>query len=480
MMTMKKILLCILLSLSSAAIAETRDPVYDQKTRIESGIDNLLANLQGRANVGIIVQSMRTGQVLYQKNASELLVPASNLKLFTAYAALARLGPNFRYQTQFLTDAPGGIHDGALEGNLYAKFSGDPEFDLDDLTEMVANLKHLGLHTVRGNLFVDNSNYQREGFSPGTVPEDKNYCYAAPVDALILDNNCASVTLLPGKQVGAPARLIFPKGIQVPMRNNVVTRRYGPCGLRLTDDGTGYELTGCVRTHHRAAGISFPLQNSKPYGEAAIRSLLQKYGIQITGAVQPSAINLPRPLHLLSAHYSRPLSDLVFHMLKTSDNLIANSLFKQVGAHYFNEPGSWNNGGKAVYQILTDRGSLNLSNMVMVDGSGLSRYNLVSPWQISQLLTAAYRDNSLATPFISSLPIGGINGTLKHRMGTRDMIGRVRAKTGTMKGVSSLSGYIQTTNQDVLVFSIIVNDFRGSAARFRLLEDRICRVLSSS
>lgn len=445
-------------------------------SQLENTLDTIIAAAHSKATIGVMVQSMQTGKVLYQKNANELLIPASNLKLFTAYTALSQLGSDFHFQTEFLTDASS-IKNGMIDGSLYAKFRGDPVLSLDDLSRMVAELSHQGVMQIRGNILVDNTLYDRRGISPGTVPEDQNYCYAAPVDALILNRNCLSVFLSPAKRIGQLAHLMFPHQVAIPIRNNVVTKN-GRCHLKLTPlNNQEYELSGCVRPRNQKLGMSIALLDSREYGQNAMLALLQRYGIRFAGNVLPIHQETQR-LHVLVSHDSKPLNELVFDMMKHSDNLIANSLYKQIGANYFNQAGSWENSGQAIYRILTQQHRMDLRKMVMIDGSGLSRYNLTTPAQFVQLLNVAYHDNRVAAPFITSLPVGGLNGTLRHRMLSSDMRGRVHAKTGTMKGVSALSGYIETTGHEILAFSIIVNNFKGSAGRFRILEDKICKALS--
>jgi len=178
----------------------------------------------------------------------------------------------------------------------------------------------------------------------------------------------------------------------------------------------------------------------------------------------------------LQEHDSKPLSVLVLEMMRKSDNLFANALFKTIGAHYNKRSASWENSSTAEKAIL-EANHIDTTGMRIIDGSGLSRDNRVTPEQLSQVLVAAYQDPAIRNVYLQALPVGGINGTLKNRLGTRDIIGKVRAKTGSMHGVSSLSGYVETQSGEMLVFSIIVNDFVGGLYPYRMMEDKLCRVL---
>jgi len=170
---------------------------------------------------------------------------------------------------------------------------------------------------------------------------------------------------------------------------------------------------------------------------------------------------------------------LVKTMLKKSDNLIADSLFKTLGAIYYKQTGTWENSSKAMQQILANKTNIDFSKALIYDGAGLSRYTLVSPQQFSLLLSAAYHDPVLADIFIAALPIAGIDGTLKYRMGKGSTLGNIHAKTGSLANTSALSGYLQTSHHEVLAFAIIINRFTGTMHKYHLLQDKICQFLAS-
>ncbi|MFA6041864.1 MAG: D-alanyl-D-alanine carboxypeptidase/D-alanyl-D-alanine-endopeptidase [Methylophilus sp.] len=436
-------------------------------------LEKIVADMNKRATAGVTVKSLTTGKVLYQKDANQLYSPASNMKIITAFAALKFLGPNFVYQTQLMTDAANpNPANGVLEGNLYLKYNGDPTLQLQDINALFKSLKSRGVNAIAGNLYVDTSRYDNNGISPGTDPSDRGYCYGAPVTSAIINHNCVSFKLCPTK-IGAPARIAFPYDVSFSIVNSVMTRSGKNCRLSLSNGANSLTINGCVSSQRGPVAITIPVPSNSGYGEKAAVKLLASNGINVQGKTYPTRST---GLNILLSHNSDPLSALVLEMMKKSDNLIANTLFKSVGAKYNQVPATWKNSGDAVRAVLQKSG-VDTAGMVIIDGSGLSRDNRVTPDQLLQVLSAAYRDSSIADVYLQALPVGGKSGTLKRRLSTKDIIGKVKAKTGSMHGVSSLSGYVETQSGEMLAFSIIVNDFSGGLYPYRALEDKLCRVL---
>lgn len=440
-------------------------------------LEQIVSDMSRRASAGILVRSLKSGQVLYAKNADQFFAPASNMKVVTAFAGLKFLGLGFVYRTRLLTDAPTVTPvNGVLQGNLYLKYDGDPSLEFSDLKTVFDALTAQGIQRIQGNLYVDTSRYDHVGISPGTEDHDLGYCYGAPVTASILNRNCVTVKLYSGN-LGAPARLAFPYDVSLPVTNNVVTGN-NSCHLSVQHTAQGhYILNGCIPRRQTGMELTMTIPGDAQYGEEAAVKLLSQTGIQVLGTTLPTKPDAQ--LMLIAQHESKPLSDLVVEMMKKSDNLIANALFKSIGAAYNKQSASWENSSAAVRAILQKNG-VDTRGMVIVDGSGLSRNNQVSPTQLVQILTAAYKDPAISSLYEEALPVGGLSGTLKHRLGSRDIIGKVKAKTGSMHGVSSLSGYVEAHDGEVLVFSIIVNDFAGGLYPYRAMEDNVCRVLRAN
>lgn len=481
-----KIFLIVALVLPAIGFAQSKKKHYHKKIATNTtpfvsafSLQQVVADMTRKATAGVVVRSLSTGKVLYQKDADQLFSPASNMKVITAYAGLKLLGPDFVYRTRLMTDALTIIpnSNGVLAGNLYVKYDGDPSLSLTDLNNLFHALANTGVRAIQGNLYVDTSRYDENGVSPGTEDTDRGYCYGAPVTASILNKNCVTINITPGP-IGSPAQLSFPYDVNVPLVNSVVTSAKSVCGISLKQPGDGkFILDGCVSPRKRAVSLTIPLPSNCGYGEIAASKLLSRNGITVIGSALPTHSEMQ--LKLVQEHDSKPLSDLVLEMMKKSDNLIANTLFKSVGAQYNHQTATWLNSGSAVKAIL-QQNAVNTNGMVLIDGSGLSRDNRVSPNQLVDVLMAAQKDPKIAAVYLKALPVGGLNGTLKNRLGTKDIIGKVKAKTGSMHGVSSLSGYVETQSGEVLVFSIIVNDFFGGLYPYRMMEDKICRVLRAT
>jgi len=165
-------------------------------------------------------------------------------------------------------------------------------------------------------------------------------------------------------------------------------------------------------------------------------------------------------------------------MLKKSDNTITDAIYKKLGFVFFNQQATWQNGAKAIKNILESKTNKSFKEMYLDDGSGLSRHNLITPELLVTALSYAYHNEIIRQKFIESLSHAGIDGTLQYRM--PHLKHRVYAKTGNIGGASSLAGYIKTKNQDTLAFTIIINSFLDSPRKYHKLQDEICSILAGS
>ena len=218
------------------------------------------------------------------------------------------------------------------------------------------------------------------------------------------------------------------------------------------------------------------MENPHVYTGYVFKDALAKAGIVFKGKVE--ARKTPQDASVLGVHDSRPLSHIVEEMVKHSDNLYADCLFKKVGEHRFGAPGTWQKGSQAVRAFLRDTLKMDTDKMVILDGSGLSRYNLISAREFVEFLGWMHKQFDCSSEFMASLAIGGVDGTLMGRLTEENQKGRVRAKTGFMTGISSLTGYLTTRNGEVLAFAILQNGFTGEAEKYkREVEDAICSFL---
>lgn len=451
------------------------------------GIDKIIAQFPEPAMIGIKIQDLKTGKVLYERNASQAFTPASNLKLLTAVAALIYLGPDYYYQTLFLTDAKQSETKNPqtkeLKGNLYIKFTGDPDLTSSDLNAMFSQLSQQGIRHIYGNIYLDSTRYDAKNYGPGWMWDDLNYCYAAPVSAMLINHNCIDYSLTPATRVGSTAKLQRTDMSEfdanfIRVRNYVITQNTKvECTTDVTDsDSTHstFDLRGCIPQGDKVVDVAIAIKDNNRYAKLLLATLLQKNHILLTGNIEPGQAD--ESMRVLVVHQSKPLRLLVNELLKISDNLIANTILKTLGAAYYKQPGTWQNGVSAEKAILTQYAHLNFAKLVVVDGDGESRYNLITPDAMSQLLYYIYHNFTISPELVSALPIAGTDGTLDNRMVKQNI--RLRAKTGTMTGVSSLSGYLETANHRLVSFTILTDNHIGSDDAIKKMQDKICLFLS--
>lgn len=434
----------------------------------------------GDASIGIQIKSMKYNDILYSSRSNQLLTPASTLKILTAEAALIYLGPNYHFQTRVMTDAKN-LSDGTLNGSLWLVHSGDPTFTYYDMTDLMVALKSQQIRAIRDNIHIDNTAYDQDNIGPGWLWKDHQYCYAAPVNASIINHNCVSFSITPARKEKFPAVVVeSPRYFYAAIRNAVITRptRARSCHVTVTSDATNtISLNGCLPRGHYSRSASVVISDILHYNLSLIKHLLRTSRIQIGGQITPAPA--PAGLRVIATHESHPLHELIHDMLKKSDNVIAGSLFKKLGQLHSGQPGSWKNGSDAVANILSSKASVDTRQMNVLDGSGLSPDNEISAQQMIQVLEFAFHHDRTSYEFISALPVAGVDGTLKNRL--RNIAGRIRAKTGTMSdaGVSSLAGYAVTRDHEPLAFAILVNGHKGNVWKYRLMEDKIATALAN-
>lgn len=452
----------------------SRVTAVNGNTALAANINQALHKINPYVRVGITVKSMKYGDSLYAKNDKNLFIPASTLKVLTAEAALLFLGSEFTFPTRMVADSKQ-ITNGTLNGNLYLIHSGDPSLTYDDLASLVASLKAQQITQIAGNVYIDNSAYDQVTTGPGWLWHDRHFCYGAPISASIINHNCMSYK---PKSSSSITQVMSDSPIKY-ANSQQATHSGNTCFVK-TDDGEGGILTisDCNATNSKGrytlggTVVSDVIQ----YNKSLLQDLFARYGIRVNGSITAGTTPFQAKSIELARHESKPLRELITEMLKKSDNIIAGSIFKKVGEMYTHRPGTWENGGTAVARILSQQAAVDIWRMSLIDGSGLSRYNQVSPAQMLKVLDFTFHNEATNNNFITALPIAGVDGTLKRRM--HNIAGRVRAKTGTMQGVVSLAGYALTADKEPLAFVIMINGKNGSVWQYRELEDRIMQYLT--
>ena len=420
---------------------------------------------------GVLVKSIdKDDETLYARNAIKLMLPASNLKIVTLAAAAEKLGWDYRYETTVL--AGGTIDAGILQGDLVVVGSGDPSLVAEDgmadrvFAEWADRLKQHGIRTIAGRVIGDDNGFEEEtlgfGWSWDDLPDD----YAAGVGALQFNEGAVRITVAPGPAAGDSAGIsVTPAGSSLTIVNAVVTGPTGSTGsisTRRLPGSTRLELRGAIPLGGAASSLAASVDNPTLFFAAALRGALIANGIDVRGpAVDIDDVpDLPRPTSApLVAYRSAPLSELAVRLMKASQNQYAETLLKTVsdGAGVRSTEG-----GRAAAQAILQGWGVPASALILRDGSGLSRYDFVTPEALVAILSHVYRDARLREPFEASLPIAGRDGTLANRMKGTPAEGNARAKTGSMTGVRALSGYVTTAGGERLAFSIVANNFETS------------------
>jgi len=468
-------------------IATTTQTLAELQARIS---EILQKPALAQAMVGIKVASLDTGHVLFEANANKLLRPASNMKLYTVAAALDRLSPDYRFVTSVYARArPDSA--GTIRGDLTIYGRGDPSIaarfnngnyfkGIDDLASRIVAA---GVKRVEGDLVGDETYFTGAQYGTGWQWDDLQWWHGAEVSALTANDNSLDLSVKPGMQVGAPAVVATgPPDPLLRITNKVATAPKGSKrdltvyrGLASDD----VEISGSIALDDEGYSGELAISHPALLFAYLLRASLAQQGVVIKGRTrtipQPISSALAGPLAAglveVATLQSPPLSLIAAQTLKPSQNLYTELILRTLGKVIVPAPTAVSAGrtsetaGVEVVRTFLREAGVNASPLSLSDGSGLSWYDMVTAEATLQLLTYMRR-HRYATAFRDALPIAGVDGTLKNRMKGTVAENNLRAKTGTLSSVSSLSGFVTTAAGEELVFSIMVNNYpQGTNAR---------------
>lgn len=426
-----------------------------------------------RSRWGILIQPLSSTATLYSRDAQKYFIPASNVKLLTTAAALQKLGADFRIKTS--------VYSGE-NGSLYVAGRGDPSITEAQLQSLAQQLKRRGVDRVN-ELIGDDSYFQGSAVNPNWEWEDAQAGYGAPVNSLIFNQNAIELLLSP-QDLGQPLKVTFaePKlANQWQIQNNSVTVAQNESEFievgRAFDRPT-IRVSGQLKVGAESESAYVAVVNPANNFLQHFQQVLAAEGIPVKQALVASVSrNFNQELATVE---SPPLAELVRETNRESNNLYAEVLLRLLGKVTDQMPQQQEDtdeiGLKELKTALTQLG-VNPNSYILADGSGLSRHNLISPEALVQ--TLRFMANSpAASIYRQSLPIAGESGTLKNRLNSTPNRVILQAKTGTLSGVSALSGYIEVPDYEPLVFSIIVNQSDLSAASMRSATDEIVLLLN--
>ena len=481
-----------LLSYLSFTACTTKVIVKADKTplqQLQSDIDHLVkdSNLSN-AHLGVWVAPLDNPKAIYAYNAHKIFVPASNMKLYTTAAALQNLGPDFRYRTAFYIN--GSLTDSTLHGDLIIKGAGDPTIsgrfhDKDiffDLKAWADSLRAKGIVKIDGNVIGDNSFFANDILGTGWEWDDESYYYAAQTSALAFNENCIDITAEGDSVAGNPARItINPRTDYVKIINrSTVTENDSVNTLEFSRERAKNTILiqGRFPKGAKAVEESITVENPALYLLTVFKQMLKEKGIEVTGKINVIFTKQPalyKNSNLAFMYESPKLADIIWEINKKSNNFYAEQLLKTMGALYRGK-GSFKSGTDFIESYWESNGVAD-NELIMMDGSGLSRRNFISPASMAVLLRKMAVSNNFDV-FFNSLPVSGVDGTLRHRMQGMRAAGRVHAKTGYVSNVRNLSGYVTDRKDRRYIFSILVNNYSVPTSYVNDLQDKICNLIS--
>lgn len=434
------------------------------------------ADLLETSEVGISVFDLTEDKSVYTYQDTKLYRPASIEKIITAVTALSELGSNYQYHTR-LAYTGTLSKDSILYGNLYVIGGFDPEFMEEDMDRLTEAVHRAGIRFVRGALVGDVSMTDSIYWGSGWSWDDTPYYFQPYLSPLMLNRGCVNVTVIPGDKGGKPKVKVLPESDYYIVDNQAESYVVGAGKLDVTrnwlSNGNIIRVKGNV---NRPTTETLNIYSAK--GDFFLQTFayqLRKKGV----SVEEIKYDVCPEEHVLLCTVSRPFDLVLKRALKKSDNLAAESIFYSLAAHRLERPFvGYEDARKVIYQFMRDSIGGVPEDYNIVDGSGVSLYNYISPDLLMRYLKYAYNRQNVFNPFYDALPIAGVDGTLCFRMRKGRVFRNVRAKTGTVTGVSSLAGYVKASDGHLLAFIIInQNVLKGKEAR--IFQDKICEILSN-
>ncbi len=455
---MRWLIFCLFLS-TSLAQAALPDSLQAALTKAQLPADS----------VAIVIQPLDGGAPLVSHNAGKPMNPASVMKVVTTYAALETLTPAYRWKTEVYRNGP--VSQGVLDGDLILKGYGDPSLNVAAFWQLLQQVRQQGIREIKGNLILDTSAYMPEVSQRPVLDDEPWRAYNAKPSALLINGRHTSFRFGIAKESLKPAVTIAQE-FELPQINivNLMQVRKGACGDWRSD------LRYAVAPAPQGVTVTFngtlPVQCDERYMELSVLDDLQyslftfsKLWSQLGGQFSGQALSgtLPFDASLVTTWSSPPLDVVIRDINKWSNNVMARQLMLTMGLEAGLAPVDENAAALALKNTLRTRG-LSFPELVLENGSGLSRHERISAEHLAQLLVTAYQ-RPVMPVLMASLPILGLDGTLKKRLSEPVSQGMAYLKTGSLDGVSSIAGYVQDTQGKRYVLVMMVNHPHAAAAR---------------
>jgi D-alanyl-D-alanine carboxypeptidase/D-alanyl-D-alanine-endopeptidase (penicillin-binding protein 4) len=460
-------------------------PAVGSNAALRAAIDSMADAPQfANAHWGILIVDPERGDTLYSRNAGKLFMPASNMKILTTSTALTQLGPDYQYHTTF--SARGPVTNGVLAGDLVVTGRGDPSVSDHMLHDAMLPLRTIadsiaarGITHITGRVVAGGDAFPGEVFGYGWTYDDFEDSYSAPIDELLFNEGFSDVHVRGGDKPGDPVQVETSPARTFPTVRVEATTGEGRTGrrrntLEARKDSVTWDivLTGEIAPHDSAT-IEVTHHDPDHAYLAALREALHDKGIAIDDAVSDTTAALT-PLATLS---SPPLRDILKALLKPSQNQMAEMLFRTVALEATGA-GRTDSARAVVERQIASWGVAVPSEAVVRDGSGLARYDYVSPRTLVRILDAMRKSPNFSV-FYDALPIAGVDGTIAGRMKGTPAANNVHAKTGSVAQARSLSGYVTTADQHMLIFSFLANNWTTNVRAVEQVQDAIAERLAA-
>jgi serine-type D-Ala-D-Ala carboxypeptidase/endopeptidase (penicillin-binding protein 4) len=498
---------------SQHAAQEIAPPKPKTIEELQSRISRLLEHPRfAAARWGVLIET-RDGRILYEREADKAFMPASNMKLYTTAAALDAFGPAHKFKTSVYATSPVSRR-GEIRGDLILYGRGDPNlsprFETEDpdrynelkpavqinaIERLADQIKRAGVRIVLGDLIGDDSYFAGDLLGPSWEWDDLQFSYGAEVSALTVNDNIVSFKCTPGPKVGDPPVIAAqPLTGYVKIVNHAQTTAGGATkiGVHRPFNSNIVEFFGTIPLRAGARTIEIAVHDPARYAATLLKEALSRRGVTIRGEVQrmDALTRLKEPfnekkLEELASVQSVPMSEILKVVNKESQNLHTEILLRQLGVlrpgeksidEYGRPTQTASAGNDARKEFLTNAG-VDITPLSLRDGSGLARQDLITPRATARLLEFMASHPQFAV-FRESLPIAGVDGTLERRMMRSAAASNVRAKTGSLSYVNSLSGYVTTRQGLPLIFSMVANNYTGAGRDATLVMDEICILLA--
>ena len=429
---------------------------------LPSGINNII-NKSGipKNDISIYIKEVgKGGRVLAALNADKTRTPASVIKVLPTYAAVLKLGFDYRWSTQFYTS--GRVENGVLNGNLIVKGYGDPTLSTKDLMSIVKNIKAKGIRKIRGNIVIDRSyfavgNKNNSGFDKNTYSP-----YNAMPDAMMFNERISTICITPNKN--SVRKKVVDGSYKI---KNKLQRVNKPCkgkyswpGFRIDNSSAIPEVWLQGKISNKCGKRDICKVITQPYKSFyyALKDALKKEGVSVSGNMRLNKV--PSNANILFTHYSRSLEKIISKTAKKSNNLYARHLLLLLGAKMYGAPSTLEKGRKAVEYILRSKGALGRGTLKIDNGSGLSRTAKLNAKFLSFMYDNAY--SRYKTRWMNTLSIAGVDGTIKRRFRSTVVKNRAWMKTGTLKRVKNIGGYVKNRQGQLYTVVILVNTKKGN------------------